>query len=280
MMTTPRPLAGFLAAVIAVASCTKEIEVADSVTHAPLIDVTVEGSVPATKVTIDGATPLWEKGDRIGVFTEALVLCPAFTANAGGTATTTFSGQKPEYSVLSCAFYPYDASATCSKSGLSLTLPQKQSGTAHDAVMVASGNEKDGFSFHNVTSLLRLTVPASLGLRKVEVVREDRACGPFTVNTGTFAVTSTAPSTYLDSRVEVSGTSALSGEYVLAVLPSTSKKLEMALTNNAGKVAFVSTTFKSGNAFVAGRIKNLGTVPATLTFYDAALVADPTTTQL
>lgn len=279
-MKTLKPFAGILAAVISVASCTKENERTEFPAHAPLVDVTVEGSVPATKVSLEGAVPLWEKGDRIGVFTQDLTLCPAFTAQAGGNASAAFSGQKPEYSVLSYAFYPYDASATYSKSGLCLTLPQKQSGSAHDAVMVAKGSEKDGFLFHNVLSLVRLTVPASLNLRKVEIVRNDRTNGPFTVNTDTFGITSTEPSTYLDSRVEVGGTSALSGEYVLAVLPSTSKKLEMALTNGAGKVAFVSTAFPSGNAFVAGRIKNLGTVPTNLTFQDAALVADPTSTQL
>lgn len=279
-MKTLKPIAGLLAAVMAVASCTKEIQGTDSTARAPYVDVTVEGSVPATKVTLDGVTPLWEKGDKVGLFTEGLVLCPAFTADAGGAASTTFSGQKPEGSALAYAFYPYDASATYSKSGMSLTLPRKQSGSAHDAVMVATGSEKDGFTFHNVLSLVRFKVPASLGVRKVEIVRDDRVNGPFTVDTGSFGITSTAPASYVDSRVEIGGTSALSGEYVLAVLPSTSKKLEMALTDGTGKVAFVSTAFPSGNAFVAGRIKNLGTVPATLSFHDAALVADPTNTQL
>ena len=54
----------------------------------------------------------------------------------------------------------------------------------------------------------------------------------------------------------------------------------MALTRSDGKVAFVNTTFPSGKAYEAGRIKNLGTVSQTLTFYDAALVADPSNQQL
>lgn len=279
-MKTLKPIAGFLAAVLAVASCTKEPEGTESPARSPYVDVTVEGSVPATKVTLSGVKPLWEKGDKIGVFTEDLVLCPAFTAGTGGSATTTFSGQKPDYSVLSYAFYPYDASASYSKSGMSLTLPEKQAGTVRSAVMVATGSEAEGFTFHNVLSVVRFKVPSSMNVRKVEIVRDDRVSGPFTVNTSTFGITSTTPSSYLEKRVEISKTSALSGEYILAVLPSTSRKLEMALTNGAGKVAFVSADFTSGNAFEAGRIKNLGTVPTTLTFHDAALVADPTTTQL
>ena len=281
MMKKLYSLIGSLAAVLAIASCTKEaaVETAPKASK-NLVDVTVEASVPETRVTLDGASPLWTKGDQIGIFTEDLVLCPPFTANAGGSKSTTFSGQKPEYSVLATAFFPYDASASVSKSGVCLTLPRKQSGTAASGVMVGTGSQQDGFVFQNVCSLVRMTLPSSLDIRRVELIRSDRVAGPFTVDTGSFSVTATAPSTYLDSRAEINGTSALSGEYILAVLPSTSKKLEMALTNGAGKVAFVNTTFKTGNAYVAGRIKNLGTFPSSLTFYDAALVADPTNTQL
>ena len=287
-MKTLHRILGSLAAALAIASCTKETaDKAVPESHKDLVDVTVEASVPEnednpdtpeTRVTLNGATPLWTKGDQIGIFTEDLTLCPPFTAGSGGSKSTTFSGQKPEYSVLTTAFFPYDASASISKSGVCLTLPRKQSGEAADAIMVGTGNEKDGFAFRNVCSLVRMTLPAALNLRKVELVRDDRVAGPFTVDTDSFSVSATAPSTYLDSRAEINGT--LSGEYVLAVLPSSSKKLEMALTNDAGKVAFVSTTFKTGNAFVAGRIKNLGTFPTSLTFFDAALVADPTNTQL
>ena len=280
MMKTLHLFFGSLAAALAIASCSKEAVEVASEAPASFVDVTVKASVPETKVTLDGATPLWTKGDKIGVFTEDLVLCPPFTANAGGASSTTFSRQKPEYSVLTTAFFPYDASATFSKSGVCLTLPRVQSGTVADAIMVGTGNEKDGFVFRNVCSLLRMTLPASLNVRKVEIVRSDRVSGPFTVDTGTFGVTAKEPDSYLDNRAEISAASALSGEYVLAVLPSSSKKLEMALTNGAGKVAFVSTTFKSGNAFVSGRIKNLGSFPASLTFYDAALVGDSTDKQL
>lgn len=280
MMKTLHLFFGSLAAALAIASCSKEAVDASSKAKASFVDVTVKASVPETKVMLDDATPLWTKGDQIGVFTEDLVLCPPFTANTGGTSSTTFSGQKPEYSILSTAFFPYDASATFSKSGVCLTLPQKQSGTVADAIMVGTGNERDGFVFRNVCSLLRMSLPASLNVRKVEIVRSDRVSGPFTVDTGTFGVTATEPASYLDSRAEISATSILSGEYVLAVLPSSSKKLEMALTNGAGKVAFVNTTFPSGNAFVAGRIKNLGSFPTSLTFHDAALVGDSTDKQL
>jgi hypothetical protein len=124
-----------------------------------------------------------------------------------------------------------------------------------------------------------MNVPASLGIGKVEVVRDDRVTGPFTVGSD-FSISSADPTSYLEKRAEVTGTSALSGEIIISVLPSTSKLLQMALTRADGKVAFVNTTFTSGKAFEAGRIKNLGQASASLTFHDAALLADPSDKQL
>ena len=281
-MNTLQHVSGWIAAVLAVVSCTKEAGDSAPVHSDALVPVTVEASVPSTKITLDGRTPVWTEGDQIGVFTESMVLCPAFTATSGGSASTTFSGQKPEYSVLSTAFFPYDASVTYDNSGLMLTLPETQSGKVSDAVMVATGSLEDGFLFQNVCSLVKLSIPAALNLRKVEVVRDDRVSGAFTVDVSAnpFKVSSSTPSSYLEKRAEYGGTTTLSGDCFLTVLPSSSKKIELALTRSDGKVAFVSSTFKSGNAYTAGTIKNLGTLPTSLTFHDAALVADPSNTQL
>ena len=273
---------GCIAAVFTAISCHKE---ADTTNPAPasgkLVPVTVEGTVPLTRVTLspDGNLPTWTQGDQIGIFTADKVLCPPFTAQAGGSASTAFSGQKPEYSHLATAFFPYDANATLGAAGIGLTLPQSQSGRIADAVMVGTGNENDGFTFQNVCSVLRLQIPASLAIRKVEVVRDDRVTGPFTVSTD-LRSTSSTPTSYLEKRAEVAGTPALSGEILLCVLPSSSKKLQMALTRSDGKIAFVNTTFSSGKGFESGRIKNLGQASTSLTFHDAALVADPANQQL
>ena len=257
---------GCIAAVFTAISCQKE---ADTANPAPatgkLVPVTVEATVPETRVTLStgGNLPAWTQGDKIGI----------------GSASTTFSGQKPEYSHLTTAFFPYDANATLGAAGIGLTLPQSQSGRIADAVMVGTGNENDGFTFQNVCSVLRMQIPAGLDIRKVEVVRDDRVTGPFQVDAN-LNITSSDPTSYLEKRAEVAGTSALSGEILLSVLPSTSKTLQMALTRSDGKVAFVNTTFTSGKGFEAGRIKNLGQASASLTFHDAALVADPADKQL
>jgi hypothetical protein len=273
---------GCIAAVFTAISCQKEAETAASVAETgKLIPVTIEARVPETKVTMspDGNLPAWTKGDQIGIFTADKILCPPFSAQTGGSANTTFTGEKPEGSLLTSAFFPYDAQAVLGESGITITLPQSQSGKIADAVMVGTGNESDGFTFRNVCSLLRMNIPASLDIRKVEVVRDDRVTGTFTVGSD-FNVTSADPTSYLEKRAEVAGTSALSGEILISVLPSTSKLIQMALTRSDGKVAFVNTTFTSGKAYEAGRIKNLGQPGTSLTFHDAALVADPADKQL
>ena len=270
---------GCIAAVITVISCQKEIQTEPA--SGRLVPVTVRVTVPETRVSLPqgGNLPVWTQGDQIGIFTADKVLCPPFTALSGGSSGTTFSGEKPEGSVLATAFFPYDANVTQDASGLALTLAPSQSGTITDAVMAGTGNQQDGFTFRNVCAILRLTLPASLDIRKVEVVRDDRVTGPFTLGTD-FGISSQDPSSYLEKRAEVAGTSALSGEILISVLPSASKQLQMALTRSDGKVAFVNTTFPTGKAYEAGRIKNLGQASTSLTFYDAALVADPTDKQL
>lgn len=273
---------GCIAAVFTAISCQKEAETADPATATgKLVPVTIEARVPETKVTMspDGNLPAWTKGDQIGIFTADKILCLPFSAQTGGSANTTFTGEKPEGSLLTSAFFPYDAQAVLGESGITITLPQSQSGKIADAVMVGTGNESDGFTFRNVCSLLRMNIPASLDIRKVEVVRDDRVTGTFTVGSD-FNVTSADPTSYLEKRAEVAGTSALSGEILISVLPSTSKLIQMALTRSDGKVAFVNTTFTSGKAYEAGRIKNLGQPGTSLTFHDAALVADPADKQL
>jgi len=265
-----------VAAVLATISCARENVPDISPLPDGLVPVTIDASVPETRVSLSDNLPVWEKGDRIGVFTSDMVLCPAFTAGNGGSSTTSFSGQKPEWSTLAYAFYPYDADASFSKDAIALSLPESQSGKAGEAVMVATGNEEDGFEFQNVCSLVRMTIPQSLNVRKVELYREDRVSGSFTVEPASLQVTASEPATHMDRRAEFSGASALSGEYTLAVLPSSSKTLEMAFTDGQGKVALVNTAFKTGKPYEAGRIKNLGSVGGILSFNDAALVADPT----
>ena len=244
------------------------------------VDATVEATLLESKVSLDGKTPVWNAGDRIGIFTSDGQLCPAFTAGEGGASSTTFSGQKPSGSVLTTAFYPYDSGASVSGGSITLTLPHEQSGNAADAIMVAAGSQEGGFVFHNVCCLVKFSVPSSLNVRKVEILSDGLLSGSFSVNTSSFAVSAGSPSSSSDKSVVLSSSSALSGEYVLAVVPGTGKRLQMAFTRGDGKIALVNKDFGTGKPFAAGVIKNIGTVPASLEFFDAAQVGNPVTSQM
>ena len=257
-MKTLLHITGCLTAVFAVASCAKEAAEAASAAEGTLVPVTIQASVPAaTRTDLDGTTPVWLDGDAIGVFTSDGTLCPqAFTTDDDYSASATFSGMKPEYSRLSMAFYPYSADAGVDGDVLTLNLPRQQGGTPADAVMVSLG---------------------------IEIVRNDQVSGPFTVDTSDspFPVEGISDlSDHQDRRAWVKTSYNLSGTVFLSVLPSSSTRLEMALTNASGKVGFIATDFRTGIPYEAGRIKNLGTIPAGTVFQDAALVANPTATQL
>ena len=284
-MKTLLHITGCLAAVFAVASCAKEAAEAASAAEGTLVPVTIQASVPAaTRTDLDGTTPVWLDGDAIGVFTSDGTLCPqAFTTDDDYSPSATFSGMKPEYSRLSMAFYPYSADAGVDGDVLTLNLPRQQGGTPADAVMVSLGNEQNGFTFENVCCLVKMNIPSSLSVRQVEIVRNDQVSGPFTVDTSDspFPVEGLSDlSDHQDRRAWVKTSYNLSGTVFLSVLPSSSTRLEMALTNASGKVGFIATDFRTGIPYEAGRIKNLGTIPAGTVFQDAALVANPTATQL
>lgn len=283
-MKTLLYITGCLAAVFAAASCAKEPARADSAAEGNLVPVTIQATVPMTRTSLDGTSPIWDDGDEIGVFTSNGTLCPgAFTAEEEGEATTSFSGMKPEYARLTTAFYPYDDDAEMDGDLVSLALPHQQSGNPGSAVMVAVGSEQQGFTFENVCCLVKMNIPSSLHVRQVEIVRSDQVSGPFTVDTSDspFAFEGLSPlSDHQDRRAWVKTAYDLSGTVFLSVLPSSSTRLEMALTNASGKVGFIATNFRTGIPYEAGRLKNLGSIPAGTVFQDAALVANPTADQL
>ena len=65
---------GCIAAVITAISCQKEVQTAPA--SGRLVPVTVQATVPETRVSLpqDGNLPVWNKGDRIGIFTADKVL--------------------------------------------------------------------------------------------------------------------------------------------------------------------------------------------------------------
>lgn len=241
--------------------------------------VTVEaGFAPETKVSLSGTSPVWTAGDKISMFTSDGTQC-ALAADKGGSTTTTFSGMKPVGTTLTTAFFPYSASYSQSKTGFALSLPQKQDGTAANAMMMGTGSKESGYTFVNINSVVKMNVPSSLAISKIELVRDDQVAGNFTLTSSgsSFSISSPSLVADADKRVTVSSASVFSGDVYIATLPSSSKGYTLIFTNTSGKIAVKSGTF--AKAYTAGTIKNLGTVKS-LTFGDVAAVSGTASSQL
>ena len=236
------------------------------------------GFAPETKVSMVGASPVWTAGDRISMFTSD-GLQYALTAGKGGSTTTTFSGMKPIGTTLTTAFFPYSASYSQSKTGFALSLPQKQDGTAANAMMMGVGSQDDGYTFVNINSVVKMNVPSSLAISKIELIRDDQVAGSFTLTSSgsSFNICGSSVVTDADKRVTVSSSSVFSGDVYIATLPSSGKGYTLVFTNTSGKVAVKSGSF--AKAYTAGTIKNLGTVKS-LTFGDVAAMSGTASSQL
>ena len=248
-------------------------------THASrMVPVTLTGSIPETRISLDGVTPTWTAGDRLAVFTSEGTLCPPFTADRGGSATTTFSGSKPEGSDLGFAVFPYGAVTAGNDGRFTLDLPARQDGTLESAVMAARiGPDDEGMVFANLLAVVRVSVPAGMRITRIELQRDDRVSGTFTLDGNSLTVTPAPSPDDADKRVVVEKDAGFSGEdALLCVLPSPSRQVRLLLTRADGKTAVVSRTLQS--AFSAGYIKN-ATVPADLAFSEVALIGGSTPTQ-
>jgi len=262
-------LAGLM---ILAASCSKDSYQADSPAMVP---ASIEASIAQTRVSIDGATPKWQSGDRMAVFTTTGSLCPAFTTTGSGS-TATFSGTKPDGSTLAFAVYPYSCAVSANQGTYTLTVPAQQDGSIANGIMAAkAGTDGEGLVFSNLLSVIKLNVPSSLGVRKIEILGETAVSGNFTVDGSSLSVSVPSSPSDDDMRLSVSGT--LSGDIYVCMLPSAGRKLQMTLTNASGESVLLSKDLSS--AMTGGHIKDLGTVPTTIQFSKVALLGESTTSQ-
>ena len=242
-------------------------------------EVTLEaGFTPGTRVSMSGTYPVWTAGDKISMFTSDGSQC-ALAAGQGGGTTTTFSGMKPAGTTLTTAFFPYSAGYSQSTTGFALNLPQNQDGTASNAMMMGTGSQEGGYNFANISSVVKMNVPSSLAISRIELIRDDQVAGNFTLTCSGSSFSISGPSSVADSdkRVTVSSAGVFSGDVYIATLPSASRGYTLVFTNTSGKIAVKSGTF--ANAYTAGTIKNLGTVKS-LTFGDVASVSGTAYSQL
>ena len=265
------------AAAILAASCEKNAAETDIPSQEPvMVPASVTATIADTKVSLSGVSPQWSKNDQIAVYTTDGYKCTFTTQDSGSTAS--FSGTKPEGSTLAFAVYPANSAVSVFSGNYTLSVSAEQDGTINSAVMAAkAGSAGDTFAFENLSCVVKLNIPSSLNVRKVELVSDSALSGSFTANGNTLAVT--APSSPADDAksVSVSKSSALSGDVFLSIIPSGTKNLQMILTNASGKCVLISKDL--GSALAKGHIKNLGSVPSSVTFSDVAKIGSSTSSQ-
>ncbi|MBO7644280.1 MAG: hypothetical protein J6S62_04900 [Bacteroidales bacterium] len=266
----------FAAAILA-ASCEKKAAETEIPAQEPeMVPASVTATIAETKVSLSGVSPQWSKNDQIAVYTTSGSKCSFTTQDSGSTAV--FSGTKPEGSTLGFAVYPYSAAVSVSSGTYTLSVPAEQDGKLTNAVMAAkAGANGETFAFENLSCVVKLNIPSSLNIRKVELVSDSALSGNFTVNGSTLAVTAPSSPSEAAKTVSVSSSSALSGDVLIAIIPSSGKNLQMVLTNASGKCVLISKDL--GSALTKGHIKNLGSVPTGITFSDVAKIGSSTSSQ-
>lgn len=163
MKTIIRLFAAF-AAITAVLSCSKDLQVSDSSSSdVNLVPFTIEVSIPGTKATIDGLQVLWQSGDKIAVYDGTAKR--EFTLTGGeGTKNATFSGELDASATKLSAVYPYSAAGDIA---LTYTLPKAQTipagGTMDPSALImcaAEVSKGETLAFKNSCGVARMTVPA------------------------------------------------------------------------------------------------------------------------
>lgn len=203
--------------------------------------LTFATGLPGSKTTIGArvgnTSPVsWADGDEIGVYVgdSDLVgvltdLQPSiFTPDAGGASISGVAERSKDdkyYAIYPCIhdgvnddFLRYQKAGTIT---FRHTLPARQSGTGAEAVLIAEGDEANGFQFHQATTLFSFTVPAELDgtLKRIEIrANADEALAATywlnveTLNTGTTSLPSSV--IYLEDNGGIEA-----GTYYLAALP-------------------------------------------------------------
>ena len=115
---------------IAALSCSKEITSPEEETPATgKVPVTFSVSRDEIKTYVDddGATLLWEEGDKVGVFTDLDTDSPCeFSMSGNPGASATFTGEVSEGATSFYVFYPYDENATFDNGKITTSLPTTQ----------------------------------------------------------------------------------------------------------------------------------------------------------
>ena len=228
-----------LTALIAL-SCNKEQEIEEPSVGISNGPVTFTATTADTRTELSGSHTVWSAGDRIKIFygTEGASVTASIKTGEG-TSHATYQAAVPG-GVDYYAVYPASAESSISGGTVSVTIPQSQNGVfgaGHTAV--AKGVNKV-FSFTNVNSFLKITLPEA-GYTRITVESPSGGALSGTLDVTTGDATGISLGSGGSNTVEViSETGFPAGDVYISVVPG--------ITHSGG----LSLGYYKGSGYVGG----------------------------
>lgn len=212
-------------------------------------------STEQTKTVLDGTNKtLWAGEEKLSIFDgESNNM---FTAELAAPASTAQFAGKAKAADIYYALYPYSSAAKLEGTAVSTEIPASQTAVKDSfdpsAALLFGTAEGTNIPLHNVTAMLKLTVPANV--TSIEVEGGGTAiAGSVSINVGSAEISGAT-----ESKVVLSGDGALeAGTYYIAVAPATVSGLSVKLIDSAnGK--YMLRSVNSSRTFKAKTIYNMG----------------------
>lgn len=230
-----------VSALFAVSACNLEIELVE---EPALVEISAKMEYETeTRTSISGLEgemyyPLWSAEDEIAVYADGDADPSRFSLTSGeGTTEANFTGTRSGKDYI--AVYPYDSAGSVSDSILSITLPQTQkyaeASFGQGAYpMIGTGTAKEGLSFKNLCSVMKISFTGTAAIKSVTLTANDE-------------------NTFLSGQASVSLDYATSGNYLtMSEGGSTSVTLEtkgLQISEEAPADAYIvipAQTYKGG----------------------------------
>lgn len=244
------------AAVLASAvACTEKVTVPEEPSADGMVQMSFSVGTEQTKTVLDGTKKtLWTGEENLSIFDgESNNM---FTAELAAPASAAQFAGEAKAADIYYALYPYSSAAKLEGTAVSTEIPASQTAVKDSfdpsAALLFGTAEGTSITLHNVTAMLKLTVPANV--TSIEVDGDGTAlAGSVNINVGSAEVSGATV-----SKVVLSGDGTLeAGTYYIAVAPATVSGLSVKLIDSVnGK--YMLRSVNSSRALKANTIYDMG----------------------
>lgn len=254
------------AAIVAFASCAKEISPVDTIKGGKVISALNDDSVVNKTTLASDNNVLWTASDAVTAFVGSDKYASSSTAvsNEGKVASFTFSTLDPSAHV-DYVLYPADAKATVDGGVISTNLTTLQRivpGSFANGANLAIAEGADEVHFKNACSFLSVKVNGD-NIHSVKLIANQPLTGEVTVNYNAGnPVVAAKDGGKTANYVQLAGTFVSGSTYYFVVLPGSYTGIKLEFTDVQGRTA----TFTNPETLTVGRNENLEiadiTIPA------------------